>query len=347
MSSTSGPDPRAHSVAGAIGGYVELELRQRSEELYPQALAFQSARAAFLALLLAGKPRRVWMPWYLCTTMSDQAGLAGVEAVWYGLEEDLTPHRSVGLRPGDWLLYVNYFGTCEANVDSVLARFPPLQVVIDNSHALYSAPRACLASIYSPRKFVGAPDGGYLVTALGVPLPAQEDQESARRCLPLLRRAAEGPEGAYADYLATQDTLSQQPPLRMSKLTHLLLQAVDYSGVAERRAANFALLHALLGRHNEMAVGADGGVPLAYPFIGGKPGLRDALIASRIYVSRYWPHLLDGDAAIPPFERLLAQRCIPIPCDQRYGPSDMRRIAGLVSGMLADPEEDTIDAAGP
>jgi len=155
MNSTSGPDPMHAAEDRAIGGYVELDLRASSAELYPHALAFQSARAALLALLLHGRPRRIWMPWYLCTTMTDQAQAAGVEAVWYGLAQDLTPDPGVDLRPGDWLLYVNYFGTCEANVDRVLTRFPPMQVVIDNSHALYSAPRTCLASIYSPRKFVG------------------------------------------------------------------------------------------------------------------------------------------------------------------------------------------------
>jgi hypothetical protein len=335
MNSTSGPDPVASAKVEPIGGYFELDLRASSEELYPHALAFQSARAALLALLLRGQPRRIWMPWYLCTTMSDQAQAAGVEAVWYGLAQDLSPSADVHLQPGDWLLYVNYFGTCDANVDRVVARFPPMQVVIDNSHALYSPPRACLASIYSPRKFVGAPDGGYLVSALDVPLPAQEDEESARRCLPLLKRAAEGPEGAYAEYLSGQDTLSNQPPLRMSRLTHLLLRAVDYAAVAQRRLANFRLLQSLLGGHNGMTLSEQAGVPLAYPFLAPNTGLHEALIASRIYVPRYWPHLLDGKD-VPAFERMLAQRCLPIPCDQRYGPEDMRRIAGLITSVLAD-----------
>ena len=211
-------------------------------------------------------------------------------------------------------------------------------MVVDNSHALYSPPRQCLGSIYSPRKFVGAPDGGYLVTSLEVPLPEQEDQESARRCLPLLTRATEGPEAGYADFLSTQDTLSHQPPLRMSNLTHALLRSIDYQDVADRRMANFSLLASQLGQVNQMGSGTSaGGVPLAYPFLGGEPGLRASLIASRIYVPRYWPHLVDADDSVPAFERMLANRCIPLPCDQRYGASDMHRVSSLVASMLAQP----------
>ena len=49
----------------AIGGYFELELPRGQDDYYPQALKYQSARAAFYALLLFAKPQRVWMPYYI------------------------------------------------------------------------------------------------------------------------------------------------------------------------------------------------------------------------------------------------------------------------------------------
>jgi len=321
----------------AMGGYLEIEIRQVHQELYPEALAFQSARAAFRALLEAGQPRSVWVPWFICETMTDQVAQAGIEVKRYALAPDLAPEPGFAPASDEWLLYVNYFGTCEAQVDALLDRFPPGQLVIDDSHALFSPPRPCLASIYSPRKFVGAPDGGYLVTSLEVPLPALEDQESARRCMPLLNRAAQGPEPFYADFLLTQETLAHQPPLRMSKLTHALLRSVDYQDAAKRRRANFSVLASLLGGLNQMdGAGATASVPLAYPFIGRESGLREKLIANRIYVPQFWPHLAGAVEPVPAFERMLAQRCLPLPCDQRYAPSDMRALAGLVTSLL-DP----------
>ena len=54
--------------AKEVGGYFELELPDFSE-LYPAALKFQSARAAFRALLQGGTCTHVLMPAYTCDSM--------------------------------------------------------------------------------------------------------------------------------------------------------------------------------------------------------------------------------------------------------------------------------------
>lgn len=47
-----------------IGGYFEFEISNLGLP-YEQALRFQSARAAFLALLRAGRPRRFFAKTYM------------------------------------------------------------------------------------------------------------------------------------------------------------------------------------------------------------------------------------------------------------------------------------------
>lgn len=50
-----------------IGGYFSLELsNKRSSNSYQK---FQSSRAAFLAILIHAKPKKIWMPNYICDTM--------------------------------------------------------------------------------------------------------------------------------------------------------------------------------------------------------------------------------------------------------------------------------------
>jgi hypothetical protein len=320
--------PSSVENSKAIGGYLEMEIVRGGRELYPQAMALQSARAAFLALLLAGKPRRIWMPWYICDTMTDQLPMAGVEIMRYGLDENFAVANDVELARTDWLLYVNYFGLCEPQADALLRRFDPRQVIIDNSHALFSPPRSCLAVLYSPRKFVGVPDGGYLIAGIDVPPPQTEDTGSVRRCLPLLTRAADCAESGYADFLEAQATLSNQMPLRMSRLTSGLLGAIDYADVARRRRENFDHLGSLLGSSNRCTLRMrPGDVPLSYPYVGGGPALRKHLIARRIYVPQFWPHLVDPDLPVPEFERFLANEYVPLPCDQRYDFADMDHVA--------------------
>jgi hypothetical protein len=327
--------PPAAGTPDALGSYLELERGPRRRELHPSALAVQSARAGLLALLQVVRPARIWIPWYVCETMLDPARMAGVPVARYGLDADFDVAAGVELAAGDVLVYVNYFGLGDAHVARVLRRFPRDRVIIDNSHALYARPRACLASLYSPRKFVGAPDGGYLVASVPVPEPALEDTGSAARCLPLLVRLGEGAEAGYGDYLHAERGLDGQAPLRMSRLTHRLLEAVDYAAVARRRQANFDALHRALGAHNRCRLrrGATA-VPLSYPFIGGSPGLRQALFAARIYVPQYWPHLLH-EQGVPEFERHLANDCIPLPCDQRGDAAAMARIADVVLRHVA------------
>jgi hypothetical protein len=317
----------------AIGGYLELELGPGGQDLYPEAIKFQSARAAFLALLLHGKPKRIWLPWYICQTMADQAMEASIEVRRYGIDEHFAVDTGVELDAGDWLLYVNYFGLCEAQVGAVLARFRADRVIVDNSHALFAEPRECLATIYSPRKFVGVPDGGYLITSLDVSEPAIEDVGSVARCMPLLVRLAECAENGYPEYLETQNNLAGQVPMRMSRLTRRLLESIDYRAVVAKRVANFDVLDDSLSAKNAFPLRrAKHAVPLSYPFLDGSGKLRRALLSNRVYVPQYWPDLVNA-GHVPDFERFLAQDCVPLPCDQRYSRADMAHVLNLVHGQ--------------
>ena len=113
----------APRIAGAIGGYFELELPRGTGELYPTALKYQSARAAFASLLQHARPRKVWMPWYNCDTMLEAPEIAKVAVQRYGLDSDLFPEGLDALAADDWLLYVNYFGVCDRQVSGYSRRF--------------------------------------------------------------------------------------------------------------------------------------------------------------------------------------------------------------------------------
>jgi len=149
-----------------IGGYFELELPESNGHFYSQALKFQSARAAFYALLETGKPQRVWMPKYICDSMLLPLQALKIEIVFYDLTEQFCVCDSVQLSEKDWLLYVNYFGICSLQETQLLKRFNSNQLIFDHSQAFYAPPLDGLATIYSPRKFFGVPDDGYLITQL-------------------------------------------------------------------------------------------------------------------------------------------------------------------------------------
>lgn len=336
-------------MSDAIGGYFELEFPAPNAPLYPGAIEFQSARAAFLALLQAGRPRRVWMPYYMCRTMFDSLRQADVDVTFYRIDEGFRLAENIRPADGEWLVYVNYFGLRTRYAYSLLDRFDPSCIVIDASQALFSPPFHCLASIYSPRKFLGVPDGGWLISSLSLEEPAVVDDGSYERALPLLKRAAFSPEEAYAGHHSAEQTLFHQGPRRMSALTRRILSSIDYDSVRRARNRNFAYLHARLGRHNLLQIDpveADG--PMCYPLLMESAGLRECLIRKKIYVPTYWNDVLKhAEHAL--YETFLARNLVPLPCDQRYGESEMERIveacqeywetAGQDSAVASDMRE--------
>lgn len=308
-----------------MGGYFGLELPSGAGEYYSGAYSYQSGRAAFLALLQTHRPRLVWMPWYICDSMLEPLYMAGVEIARYSIDDALNIKGDITLQKGQWLLYVNYFGLCDAQVESVLARFPRERIVIDSSQAFFSPPRACLANIYSPRKYFGVPDGGYLMTDLSMSVPDKEDEGSVGRSSHLIKRLAGEPESGYADFGQAEAGLSGQKPSRMSQLTRRLLESVDYGSVLLRRKDNFAILHDRLGEFNRFPFSGKSNAPLCYPFVGATSALRQRLIEKRIFMPTYWPGVSheNHDA------QMLAQNILPLPCDQRYCMADMNRLADV------------------
>lgn len=324
----------------AIGGYFELELPPARPPAISGALRFQSARAAFFALLQAGRPGRVWMPDYLCESMYAPLRAAGVTVVPYAIDTNFAFAGRIGLGKDDWFYAVNYFGICSGAIDKLLARVDPMCVVLDHCQAFYAPPAACLATIYSPRKFFGVADGGFLVTDLAVPTPPQDDAQVLEHAGHLLTRLAGAPEPGYAGYLHSEQALEALAPRAMSMLSQRILASVDLEAARERRKRNFAYLHERLGRFNRYALelaGIDG--PLCYPLLAQAQaqaqGLREALIAQRIYVATYWPEVLHrvlpGSVAAA-----MVRGIVPLPCDQRYDEHDMARVADACVAYFAD-----------
>lgn len=248
------------SPSKGIGGYFELELPQGLPEKYPDALKYQSARAAFLALLQhLPNIKRVWMPYYICDSMLAPVHAAGKELAFYSINERFAIKDTISVAADDLLLYVNYFGVCEENVAEVLAQYEPAQLVIDCSQAFYSAPFECLATIYSPRKFFGVPDGGLLYSQIPISTPEEVDVTSFVRTEHLLRRLGDSPEGGYAAYQRAEESLSDLEPRKMSNLSERILASIDFEAVRRIRKENFKMLNDWLGGGAAGGNGLDGG----------------------------------------------------------------------------------------
>jgi hypothetical protein len=95
----------------------------------------------------------------------------------------------------------------------------------------------------------------------------------------LLTRLADRAESGYAAFRQGERALGDQVPLRMSRLTTRLLEAIDWDSVAEKRKANYAVLGGVLGGGNRFPLQLRAGqVPFCYPFVGADASSRKRLI---------------------------------------------------------------------
>lgn len=311
-----------------IGGYFGLEVGPPGRNPHAGARPLNSARNCLLYLLLARRPTRIHVPAYLCDSMLEPLRQAAVEPVFYNIDAALEIAQPPAVRNGECLLYVNYFGVKNAYCRLLTARYGAA-LILDHSQALFSPPLACGATLYSPRKFLGVADGGYLYcdSTLATDLEQDASYDSMRH---LVGRLDLGASPFYEDFCQSELRLSGRPLRRMSAVTAAILDGVDFERARAARQRNFLLLHAALGALNRLALdAADIDGPMVYPFRTDDPTLRQRLLAQRIYVATYWKEVLQRQQGSP-LERDLVERLTPLPIDQRYGPADMQAILDVI-----------------
>lgn len=317
-----------------IGGYFELELPLKGEILHAELSRFQSARAAFLALLRVGRPAKVWIPKLICNAMLKPIENARINYEWYDLTENFDVSPDVKIGDHDWLLYVNYFGIFENNITALMQRYPPSQIVLDYSQAFFLTPhKQALATIYSPRKFFGMPDGGLLHSRIMVPYPDEIDSTSIYRTEHLIRRLSDSPETGYSAYQKAEESLANIEPKSMSCLSERILASINFESVRRKRTENFRMLHDMLGGSTSLIKGIDKiDAPLCYPYQTTNNNLRKHLIANKIFVATYWNDAADR-LSLYNSDKFI-KNTIPLPIDQRYGIEDMKRIAATIKNLI-------------
>ena len=162
----------------AIGGYFSWEQGAGTGLVWLRTAAgYQSARCAIVAALRAAQPVRVWAPHYICGAVNDALAASDVAVQRYPLSSEWGPPARLALETGDWLLCVDYFGICRPQIEMVLNKFGSERVLVDASQSLFHKTRAGETAVYSPRKFLGIPDGGLLTTELELPAPPEADEQ--------------------------------------------------------------------------------------------------------------------------------------------------------------------------
>ena len=314
----------------AIGGYFSLELPQR-EEYHKDAIRLNTGRNCLEYILRVRGYKKVYVPYYTCEAVMEPINKLGIPYEFYHIDIHFEIRERFTLKEGDALLYTNYFGLKQRYVE-LLAEKVGSRLIVDNTQAFFAKPISGIDTFYTCRKFFGVPDGAYLYCDKELEEKIVQDY-SYDRVAHLVKRIDLSAEEGFKDFRRVDDGLDNQPIRKMSKLTQRMMQGIDYEAAAQRRRANFLLLHEVLGKENNLELPlCEDAVPMIYPYLVPEKGLREKLIENKIFVARYWPNVLEW-TKLDDIDYLLACQMQPLPIDQRYDNKEMERIIKLLTNQ--------------
>ena len=314
-----------------IGGYFTLEINPFNNMPNAFGVLLNTGRNALEYVLRSlGNCTKLYIPYFTCDSVIEPLTKLNISHEFYSINERLEIQSPISLNKGEYLVYTNYYGIKDEYIKK-LASIYPTQLIVDNAQALFCPPtNKC---IYSPRKFVGLPDGGIAFTDTSFAFEELTADISHDRCHHLLKRIDLGVEAGYADFRANSVKLKNQPIMQMSNLTRTLITSIDFEGVKDTRKKNFQLLHEALSSSNKLEIPEikSFACPLVYPYLTDNRQLKQHLIENKIFVATYWPNVLAwcNENTI---EYELADKVIAIPIDQRYGEKEMNIIIKLIKG---------------
>jgi len=301
---------------------------------------FLSVRCALKALVEAHRPGTVWLPSYVCGSILTPFLESNVR--FYSVDERLSVARNAWIeeiRPGDLVLVIHYFGFPNLTFPAREVAGKRALLVEDASQALFLEQQfpesTCI--LYSPRKFLGVPDAGVMVSDRETgtePLELQPpplDWWSSAVEMSLSRREYDLT-GRPNDWFAKFQRVESEYPVglfRASDLSRMLLHAVDYDAIRNRRRENYQRLRELVG---DFAVFRDLGpvvVPLGFP-VRVESTLRDQVLAqlhvARIYAPVHWR-----------IDHIPSRSVMTLLCDQRCTLDDIEAQARAFLSALALP----------
>ena len=308
-----------------IGGYFGLE-EFSGKEYYSDLIAVNNARNALVYLLKARKIKKLYIPFFLCDSVSQVCLREKCAFECYHIDKDFRPLFTRTLEENAYLYVVNFYGQVDKGfIISLKQKYG--RIILDNVQAFFEEPIPGIDTVYSCRKFFGVPDGGYVATDVELDEQILLDISKDRMTHVLGRFEGETASDYYDAFKANDAMFKELELRRMSKLTHNILRAIDYHTVKTKREENFSLLHSTLEEYNKLHVHLPAG-PYAYPFYcENGMQIKKVLAKNNIFVATLWPNVLDMEATL---EKEYAENILPLPCDQRYDVSDISYLLEVV-----------------
>lgn len=319
-----------------IGGYLELEIF-KCGEYHVNAFKLNSVRNAVSLIMHEREYHKLWIPYYLCSSVRKMLECNQFEFGYYSIDEELLPVFERKLSDGEAILIVNFFGQLDNKIIQELkGRYQ--NIIVDNTHAFFQQPQENVDTVYTCRKYFGVPDGAYAYVTGGSRRYGElATDQSYMRMGHILGRFENPASNFYKVFSENDHLLEQVPVLKMSRLTENLLNAINYEEVQRKRKNNFEVLEKHLAAINLMCVRNHGGCYMYPLLLKNGRSVKQELIRRQIYVPTLWPNVLE-EVEPGKWEYFLADNLVLLPIDQRYSEADMEYILEILKQILGGEE---------
>lgn len=317
----------------SFGGFLPFEMPTNIKKESTKVVALQSARAALKYFINENYLETVWLPAYTCDALFDVFDNTNVNVKIYNITNKFSIEKSINLGKFDVIVYVNYFGLNEHNIRLLAHQYPAENIIIDNSQAYFSKCNEFLASIYSPRKFFGVPDGGLLKSMAVLKSSIEDSDMNLDNCRHLFERLLDKRDVAYRHYVSAEGKFQDLTPKRISALTEMILDYTDTDRVSDIRMRNFNYYNSKLAKYNQLDLSMEC-APLCYPFLSEKYIPKELLIQKNIFLPTYWKDALFRN--INEFETRLINSALYLPLDQRYDFEDLDFIIDTIMKIVCE-----------
>ena len=317
-----------------IGSFLELQL-PKGHEFYNQETDIARLNTGRMGIWHAFRVtgcKRIWIPVYQCDSIRETLKKKGVEICFYHQDKDWNP-LDIEAMDDDAVLLVNYYGIMSSGRMAELAK-PYKHVIIDCAQAFFCCPVESTLMVYSCRKFVGAPDGTYVVGKDAHKYVEEYPQcYSSDTAVFLLKRIEYGCEGkGYEARSLNEHRIDVEDCMKMSKLTRTLMDAENYEFNRQKRKENFAYVHQLLwdiNRINPTMYMDEETIPMVYPLVVEDDNLINRLFSSKHFQGHLWSYIC-YEQTENSFEYWISRYVIPITIDQRYGKKEMDYLVNVM-----------------
>lgn len=317
-----------------IGSFLELQLpkgRERYKGTFDVARLNTGRMAIWHAFRITGC-ERIWIPIYQCDTVRKTLLDKGVQVCLYRQDANFNP-IDLDVTETDAVLLVNYYGVMSNSRMAELAK-QYKHPIIDCSQAFFCQPIENALMVYSCRKFVGVPDGAYVIGKNAHFYVDQYPQGySSDTASFLLKRIEYGCEGkGYEARSINESRIDHEDCMKMSKLTHAILDAEDYENNSQKRRANFDYAHEKLGEINRIDPTKyydQETIPMVYPLVVEDDKLIERLFAAKHFQGHWWSYICQ-EVPENTFEYWISRYVIPITIDQRYGKEELDYLVNII-----------------